>query len=250
VQLYPGEMRDDLLEAKAAVEWGISQLPVLQRRIDAWHEKSIEVVTVDLNPQTGKKAKVAREKEPIPLIVNAEVGAIIGSLRSSLDLLAAALAKRNGATPNRHMHFPIFYSVHDFCDPLNGLHSKKWLSEAEIRIIKKLKPYEGGNVNLWALHQLDILRKHERLIAVSVRPKIVSARWKTVLPPRVERPFLRLSHETVLIEFPADTVEPDVEATLDVIFDELGLGVAGRPVITILRHFATVADKIIGMFDA
>ena len=64
-----------------------------------------------MNPQTGKKAMVAREKEPIPLIINAEVGAIINSLRSGLDLVAAALAARNGMAPSDKTHFPVYRSI-------------------------------------------------------------------------------------------------------------------------------------------
>lgn len=123
-------MRADLLDALAAVDWGISQFPILAARLRAWSETDIDTVVVDLNPLTGRKALVAREKAPLPPIIHAEVGAIIGSFRSSLDLLAASLAKRNGVLPSQDTHFPIFRSVHDFIDPLNGLEAKKVVVQA------------------------------------------------------------------------------------------------------------------------
>jgi hypothetical protein len=167
-------MRDDLLDAQAAVDWGESQFPILSTRTRAWEHTSVETVIVDLNPQSGKKAVVAHAKEPLPAIINAEVGAIIGSFRSALDLLAASLALRNGVTPSHQTHFPIYRLLYDFIDPINGLENKKWLSLAEKKIIKSYDPYEGGNDDLWAIHQLDILRKHERLIDATVEPRILS----------------------------------------------------------------------------
>ena len=33
-----------------------------------------------------------------------------------------------------------------------------------------LQPYQGGNSALWALHHLDIVRKHRRLLNARLRP--------------------------------------------------------------------------------
>jgi hypothetical protein len=243
-------MRDDLLDAQAAIDWGKSQLPILEKRFVAWHERGVEVVAVDINPQTGKKAMVAREKEPIPLIVNAEVGAIVNSLRSALDLLAAALAARNGVTPSDKTHFPIYRSLQDSIDPKRGLESKKWLSKAEIGIIKGIKPYEGGDRFLWSLHKLDILRKHERLIMSEVRPAIVVRNW--AVPQKDETSFSgirRAKNETVLFEFPADAPEPKVSTTLTILFGEMSLPVYGHEVVATLRQFAIRVQDVVNLFD-
>ena len=212
-------MRDDLLDAQAAVDWGISQLPILAGRLRSWQETGLETVIVDLNPQTGRKALVVRERAPLPTIVHAEVGAIIGSFRSSLDLLAASLAKRNGVTPSRKTHFPIFQSIMDFIDPKDGLEAKKWLSDSERRKIKTLEPYDGGNGHLWALHQLDILRKHERLIAVMIKPRIemiVASKGSEI----TIREGQRLKAEATMFEFTAGMREPEAQFTVDIMFDK------------------------------
>ncbi|MEO9190457.1 MAG: hypothetical protein ABI224_10735 [Acetobacteraceae bacterium] len=87
-------MRDDLLDAQAAIDSGEAQFRIFSRRIRTWENESVETVIVGLNPQSGKKAVVARTKRPFPALISAEVGAIIGSFRSALDLLAASLARR------------------------------------------------------------------------------------------------------------------------------------------------------------
>lgn len=57
--------------------------------------------------------------KPPPLVINAEAGAIINMIRSSLDLLAAALAERSGTISNGtvridDVYFPIRPSVQSF----------------------------------------------------------------------------------------------------------------------------------------
>lgn len=240
-------MREDLLDAEAAVHWGEAQLPLIGRRIAIWQGHNLERVVVDLNPQTGKQGIVARAKEPFPFVINAEAGAVIGSFRSALDLLAASLARRNGVAPSHETHFPIFRSQHDFLDPICGIESKKWLSVTEREIIKGLNPYDGGNDPLWCLHQLDILRKHERLIDVVVYPfQLLIAGGSRIVPTRQ---IQRLDNEPVICEFPRDTPEPDIEIDVLVTFNELGLGVYGKPLLPTLAKFQNLVMKIISWFD-
>ena len=221
----------------------------MESRFLRWHERSVELVVVDLNPQSGKKAWVAREKEPLPLIINAEAGAIINSVRSALDLLGAALAKRNAVTPSKDTHFPIFNSLHDFIDPLHGIEGKKWLSKSDLRIIKSLKPYEGGNDFLWPLHQLDIMRKHERLIAVAIQPLIVSIFLDDMTANQAIMKWQRMKQQTILIELPADAPDPQIQLSLDIKFDETPIGLSNAPVVQTLRGFAAKVENVIGLFD-
>lgn len=242
-------MRDDLLDAHAAVDWGKAQLPVLERRCLSWNEHAVELVVVDEYLQSGQKAWVALEKTPLPAIINAEAGAIIGSLRSSLDLLAAALAKRNGVRPSEDTHFPIFGSLYDMIDPIYGLECKKWLSQAEISAIKALEPYRGGNKLLWPLHHLNNVRKHERLVVVNVRPKILNIIAEGWQPgSNISPSMLRLKDTTLLFEISRDAPDPNIQLLLEVVFDEMIIGVFSKPLVRTLREFASTADSIIRLF--
>ena len=89
-------MRGDLLDAHAAVDWAIAQLDILSKRIARWIDGRPYTVTGNKDPQSGEDVWYIKEVDPIPRIINAEAGAIINSIRSSLDLLANKLAERNG----------------------------------------------------------------------------------------------------------------------------------------------------------
>ncbi|MBM3545969.1 MAG: hypothetical protein FJX54_03370 [Alphaproteobacteria bacterium] len=161
-------MRDDLLDAQASVDWAVAQIPVLERRIADWMGSRPYELVMEDDPKTGEKLMVAYLRATLDPLAVVEAGAIINAIRSSLDLVAASLARRNGKPPSKNTHFPIFRSIHDFADPLEGIESKEWLSKSEIAKIKALRPYHGGDPCLWLPHQLDILRKHKRLIAVDL----------------------------------------------------------------------------------
>src|SRR5208282_820791 len=163
-------MRDDLSDAQVAVDWGKAQIKLLERRFLAWQAASVEIAFEQSDTDPSKKMAVAIEKVPFPLIIHAEAGAIINSLRSSLDILAASLARRNGVVPGHDTHFPIYRSAQEAIDPVAGIEGKKWLSEAEVGIVKSIYPHEGRDSYPWTLHQLDIKRKHERLITLGTRP--------------------------------------------------------------------------------
>lgn len=245
-------MQPDLSGAIGAVEWGESQLPILSSRLRAWEAENVQLTAVDLNPPCGKMVAVASAKAPPSPILQAEVGAIIGSFRSALDLLCAALAARNGTSPSPDTHFPIFRSHQEMIDPKDGVEGKKWLSTTEIRLIKSLHPYEGGNNLLWALHRLDILRKHERLIACSDIPRIDYAFGRDLtFPTRALDDVPSLKDKPQMFEFPRDRAKPDAQMSVQVTFDEIGLtAVYRRPVIETLDDFARLAHTIIERFDA
>jgi hypothetical protein len=137
------------------------------------------------HPETGQKLFKLEINRRFPPTINAGVGAVINSVRSSLDLLAASLALRNGKTPNADRHFSICRTDLDFIDPLAVRERKKWFSEREISITEGLKPYDGGDPLLFALHHLDVTRKHERLVSVHLIPTSV------IVDPRAHAQGLR-----------------------------------------------------------
>ena len=157
-------MCDDLLDARAAVEWATAQIPLLQSGFLEWSNR-IPYRTVWEPELDGWWALVVYEQIPLPLTINAWTGAIINSLRSALDLTAASLARRNGKDPQKaRTQFPIGNSLEDSNSSIAGI---RWLTAQEKADIKALEPYQGGDAVIWSLHRLDIVRKHHRLISAS-----------------------------------------------------------------------------------
>jgi len=240
-------MRDDLLGAQAAVDWAESQIPLLQEGFVAWQRRNPYPVVEEPHPDGLGNAAVVYD-QPFPLEINAWVGAIIGSIRSSLDLVTAALAARHGKNPSTDTHFPIYRSLHDFIDPLTGIESKKWLSERERAAIKSFKPYNGGDDVLWPLHRLDIARKHERLVNASpdVSGYMMIGRHIAIGGAKA---IERLENKTVLRRLqPGERLYAAQGNTLLAVFitfNEAAVGLVDEEVATTLRRFAARVREII-----
>ena len=76
-------MRDDLLDAQAAIDWAMSDLPILQRKIDRWIEDKPYQLVGDLDPRSDKRLIRFRDVKLPPDIISAEAGVILHSIRSS-----------------------------------------------------------------------------------------------------------------------------------------------------------------------
>jgi len=245
-------MHADLLDAEAAIQWADSQIPLFQQGFIEWLRANPHPVVIEMHPDSRSQAAVVYDL-PFPLTFNAWAGAILNGFHSALDMIAAALAVRNGKHPDAHTHFPIFRSLHDFIDPLTGIESKKWLSVRERAAIKALKPYDGGDATLWPLHHLDILRKHQRLIVA--RPEIPGY---VMVGGRRARPggefvMERLENKTVLFRLsPGERLNATQGNTLfthGVFFDEIVLGSPKQEVAMTLKRFSVRVSEILAGID-
>ena len=105
----------DLLEAQAAIDWAVDQQPKLAKRIIDWAGSYSTRNAVE----GGRKAYYVTANS-VPAIINVETGCIINSIRTSLDLLASALAARNGHPGSRQVYFPVCKSLADFQNAKGG----------------------------------------------------------------------------------------------------------------------------------
>jgi hypothetical protein len=242
-------MRDDLLDAYAAADWAITHLDTFKQRLKTWIDSPPYSVFEEPHPEMGQKLLKLHVDRPLPLTFNAEVGAIINTVRTSLDLLASALARRNGKTPSPDHHFPIYRCVMDFIDPLSVKKRKSWLAEDARVIIENLKPYRGGNNRLFALHHFDVVRKHERLLDVRTIPGAVMVspaahcqglQFRSIWPG--------FNDDAVIAWTSIDATDCQFQMTLSVTFNEGDL-IANEPVEQALRDFWRMATMIIEMFE-
>lgn len=247
-------MRDDLLDAKAAIDWAVAQLPVLEDRIESWRRNEPCTIRIDTDSEPGKKLYRFANIKPIDPMINAEAGAIIHSIRSSLDLLACTLAERNGHPDSTDTYFPIWKSKEAFDAPAGRegnpvLRHIKRLSEVDQVAIKKLKPYPGENDLLVALHELDKTRKHRRLLNAFQFPRGIG------VAPRDGRSvtwhvgqWCGFNEESVLIWTDATASDCDVRIGVFVAMDEAG-PLHGENFTATIRKFAGLAEQIVCLFD-
>lgn len=243
-------MRADLLDAQAVVGWAKAQIPVFQQRIVAWERTRPYRIIKEPDSDVRYELLTATLVKPLDPLAIAEAGAIINSIRSALDILAGALARRNGVNPTSKMHFPIYSNPVDALDPRQGIEAKQWLSVGERSTIKSLKPYKGGDAVLYPLHQLDILRKHERLLTAE---PIVAEATILMFSHRLERVMRREDDKTILYRFPMDRrfypAEGNTGLAANITINEPALGLNHEPALALLRNFAAHVGEIIAIFD-
>jgi len=240
-------MHHDLLHAEASINWAVSQLPSLQLRLNGWLNENVKIAIRDLDPQVADNVIVAVEKELLPLAFSVEVGAYINAIRSSLDILAVALAHRHGIPRPNDAYFPVASDAKQFASGgYKGAEFVKGLPQVERDKIETLKPYDGGNKTLWALHRLDIMRKHKRLLSTIIRPSMLRVvAWG--FTPVAD--FIPGNHgETVLGLIAKGVMNPQIELLPQVAIDEPTL-LNKISVVVALREFAKLAASTVEKFD-
>lgn len=243
-------MRPDLLEAQASIDWPFSQFVNFNDRLEAWLKVSVRIEIRDVPPPATHNPIVAVETELLPLAFSVEAGAYINAIRSSLDILAMVLVRRHGlAIPEDKVSFPFFRSKEAFEKQKGGL-LLQHLPASDRALIENLKPYPEGNPDLWALHNLDNLRKHRRLLDVRIQPIHMSMAGS--LKPDDFVPLatgiIQVNDETVLGLLRKGVTEPAVQSRFYVALSEQAY-IKRRPVLATLVYLSDVASGVIGLFD-
>lgn len=243
-------MRDDLLDAEAAIDWAVSDLPIFQQRINAWLGDKPYTLFRDFDSDATKQIIRLRNVKPIPRPLNAEAGIIIHSIRSSLDILTVALAERNGVVAPKDVYFPVWNDVAAFNDPRNPTIKKiKRLSVADQLAIKNLKPYAGGDDLLFALHKLDLTRKHKRLLTAHPVPKMIAVSPSSLKQGLQFVPAWNgFKEDAILAITGRDATDSNIDMTFDVRIADSG-PITNKGVVAALLDFANLAYKIIRVFD-
>ena len=249
-------MRDDLLDVKACVDWAVSKFKSLEKRIEGWIDINFELDVKDPDPNVPNNVIVARHERPIPTDIHVEVGCLINKIRSSLDLLATSLAHRFGVPRPDEAYFPVAKSAAAFASgDYKGSKFVKALPASEIASIETLKPYDGGNPALWSLHQLDIMRKHRRLLGAIAGPSrfiITFCDGSDPLAhftPEKGGTMLVNNQESVigLIAKTAPYCEMSIAGQIAICETSFA---SAMPVLVGLREFAGLANSIIELCDS
>lgn len=119
-------------------------------------------------PITGVQPNVSSMPFTVPSFpVKASpiLGDLIHNLRTSLDLAATAMARANGHVGDNE-YFPFSNDATSLQDQIKKKNFRRCGRDA-VAVLESLRPYKGGNVELRAIHDLDIMDKHRRLIPKS-----------------------------------------------------------------------------------
>ena len=235
----------DLDDLRAQIDWAESQFQVIERGIQAFSQSEPYRTFVDVDSETGEQRLQVVATKIVPRDLRACTGAAIGALRSSLDHLAVALAKRNGAEKTRDVYFPISRDEKTFLD--DGLKKLKRLSSADIAAIRNIKPYGGGQELLVALHSVNTGHKHSNLVALgglssSVGIHELSASNVSIYTGQ------RLEHG-VPATIMKGTFAPNyrISVGIEIAFSDCS-AIHGKAVPIVLREFHALTKSIVEMF--
>lgn len=99
---------------------------------------------------------------PIPDVLSTIMGDILHNLRAALDLMASELCRQNGQS-DKDAYFPFAENEADLEKMIRRRNFHR-AGDASVRLLREYAPYTGGNLELRALHDLDIQDKHRGLI--------------------------------------------------------------------------------------
>ena len=213
------------------------------------------------DPKTGdlifKLGKCAAIPEDFPTII----GDILQNLRTALDHLAWQLVLAHNCVPTGQTAFPIAENFEKFEAMLKR--KVEGMSQGAVDKIRALKPYGGGNEDLWGLHELNNTDKHRLLFVVGAAHTGVGVDVGKMFPIK-NVPSLRiiLKHAdyawplrdgTELFRILKQAREPNIDENPSFTF-QIAFGDAevmeGEPMFPPLHHLADSIDAIILSFDA
>jgi hypothetical protein len=262
----------DVTALIAKLEWADKHIVELQEVRDVWAEAQHNRVRSQDDPNTGDRTYWIDDAilipDPVPLLV----GDAVHNLRSGLDHLAHRLmvVATNSRGPFPHVYFPI------------GENASKYKTEARRRIngardgamkaIEAIQPYGGGAGEiLWHLHSLDIIDKHQLLIAVGsanlrhsmspthvagIKKRFLNVGLEVFTPVQDARAFmmasknpsfpLKTGHKLAVI--PKAEVSDEMHFAFEIAFGEPKV-LAGDSVIETLSRMKQKVYEIIRDFD-
>lgn len=168
-------MEPDFTSACAKLEWANNKLIELDAIIRAYSAKNPFQTTVHLDDaEPGIRWYVLDQIQEVPAAIGVEIGAIIASIRDSLDHLIVALSIGNGGKEMRQYAFAIAEDEAKFRAASKRMLAA--LTDVQRAKIAILHPYAGGNDDLYLLHQMNNSSKHRALVPLLRTPRQTNIR--------------------------------------------------------------------------
>lgn len=221
------------------------------------------------NPQTNQLIYYLLEIKEVPPNIALISGDVVQNLRSALDHLAYSLFVKE--TKNRvlgtHIYFPIEKDAQTY--ETEKTRKTRGISQQVLNIIDRIKPYKGGNDNLWRIHELNRIDKHRLLLTITTKSSFESLDIGAYMSTHMKNSFHDLNIPQIsLFIRPADKLFPlkvgdelfiggpndkeipamEFRFNLIIALNEEGI-VEGEPLIELLQSLINEVEKLIPIFD-
>lgn len=209
-------------------------------------------IVIEPGAEPGIHSLVIRVRENIPDNFPTIIGDAIHNLRAALDLLACDLVRMNDEEIE-DVYFPFCKDGKDFENTIHHRHLDRAAPEI-VDIIRSLKPYNGGDDTLRAIHDLDISDKHKLLIPCSYYCGIPSISINSVGGGGLEMINCRfgpIQDGQSIVTMPAKQnlkLGQSFIPTIHITFGEGPLG--DQPIVSTLYQLTQLVDGIVRRFEA
>jgi len=217
-----------------------------------------EPIDIHESPQAiGGRSISMRMSAPLPPSVSAIAGDVIHNLRSSLDFLVCDLVRQNGKQPTRNNSYPTGQQA--FANQTAGI------SPDAVKFLRRLRTAPRWNQAIWTMHQLDLLDKHNTVLAVT--GATVSIYAQVGLPfiswgptPEQAIPFpgvvgtpsgirnVFLGEEMVEVYRTSPYVSEEIRIKVVPVFAP-DLPAEGEPLMDVLQMFGGVVERIVTLAE-
>lgn len=157
-------MAEMFVGAKLKVEWAAKHIQNVEHNLLEFMDRGagVRIVkTIEYNVRTGHPGVgLYLETDPVPPFIGLLLGDVLHNLRAALDYVAWELVETAGGQPGTKTYFPIAETA----AKSEELTAKGGLKIAGPEVcdvlLNVIKPFKGGNQNLWALHSVNNTDKH------------------------------------------------------------------------------------------
>jgi hypothetical protein len=212
-------------------------------------------VQIETDPDPAYQRLTLQSLEPLPDEIPLVVGDAIHNLRSALDHLAGDLVRLNNKS-DKKVSWPTSRDKASLQKRIKETKMNR-ASDDVLKMIRGLAPYPGGNDGLIALHDMDIVDKHQIIVPISQVPRNA---FHTFISEGTTITFVFSTDYSTELLTAGDTLHkflkiPQLKegservASFDIAFADFTL-FAGEPVSPWLGQVANYVEQVVETLEA
>ena len=240
-----------LSDAREKIKWANEHIGDVKVAITKFMGKEPYRIAVETDGDSGQPVVHVLKADAVPPEICLIAGDAIQNMRSALDYLTCALVKVNGKEPSPFTEFPIFNG------PIVTAKNKArfdrkvcGVGQKAIDQIKSIHPYKTGDDLLWRLHRLNLIDKHNMLIAglgnitAANGHALITEHWDGDRRTGISGIPLTLKKGDKF-SIPGMKVNKDTQFFAEVVFNQPGIA-EGYPIASELKHLHRRVFRVIG----
>jgi hypothetical protein len=238
-------------DARLKIRRGERHIGDLKTALEAYCKSNFCRIGVEADPKDGIQiVKLDRTRE-VPPEIPLGIGDAVHNLRSSLDFLACGIVRSGSKQPGRFTRFPFEHNREKLAAVLESGPLKAARPDLVNLIVDTIKPYKGGDDDLFGLHDLDIDDRYKLIVpvftAVALRNVSVRNAEKRVL--KIGRLELGPRGEIQLAESVGKAELASYEdASFAALFDT-GSAFDGQAIVPTLQRLCKLVSAVIDQLE-